>query len=62
MRVVIGADSDGMELKEWLKDKLVQEGFEVEDKKYPTSRRFYCIYISYHNRFKRTPGKSRDCY
>lgn len=32
MRVVIGADSDGMELKEWLKDKLVQEGFEVEDK------------------------------
>lgn len=32
MRVVIGADSDGMELKEWLKDKLVKEGFEVEDK------------------------------
>lgn len=40
MRVVIGADHEGMELKEWLKEKLLQQGFEVEDKSIHPSENF----------------------
>lgn len=32
MKVVIGSDSEGMVLKEWLKMKLTQSGVEIEDK------------------------------
>ncbi|RCA11110.1 galactose-6-phosphate isomerase subunit LacA [Enterococcus durans] len=32
MKVVIGSDSEGMVLKEWLKMKLTQTGVEIEDK------------------------------
>ncbi|GMS43270.1 hypothetical protein NUITMVRE32_25130 [Enterococcus faecium] len=32
MRVVIGSDSDGMELKELIKKKLIKEGITVVDK------------------------------
>ncbi len=32
MRVVIGSDSDGMELKELIKKKLIKEGITVVDR------------------------------
>lgn len=32
MKVVIGSDSEGKVLKEWLKMKLTQSGVEIEDK------------------------------
>ncbi|NWO01254.1 RpiB/LacA/LacB family sugar-phosphate isomerase, partial [Tetragenococcus halophilus] len=32
MRVVIGSDTAGMELKEYIKDYLLEEGYEMADK------------------------------
>lgn len=36
MKVVIGSDSEGKVLKEWLKMKLTQSGIEIEDKSIPS--------------------------
>ena len=40
MRVVIGSDSDGMELKELIKKKLIKEGITVVDKSETASEDF----------------------
>ena len=40
MRVVIGSDSDGMELKELIKKKLIKEGITVVDKSETASADF----------------------
>ncbi|MDT2692032.1 galactose-6-phosphate isomerase subunit LacA [Enterococcus gallinarum] len=40
MRVVIGSDSDGMELKELIKKKLIKEGIIVVDKSETASEDF----------------------
>ena len=40
MRVVIGSDSDGMELKELIKKKLIKEGITVVDKSEKASEDF----------------------
>lgn len=40
MRVVIGSDKDGMELKDLIKGYLVEEGFEVADKSETASADF----------------------
>lgn len=40
MRVVIGSDSDGMELKELIKKKLIKEGMTVVDKSETASEDF----------------------
>ena len=36
MKVVIGSDSEGKVLKEWLKMKLTHSGIEIEDKSIPS--------------------------
>lgn len=40
MRVVIGSDAEGMELKDFIKDYLVTEGFDVVDKSETASEDF----------------------
>ncbi|MFR6675792.1 MAG: RpiB/LacA/LacB family sugar-phosphate isomerase, partial [Enterococcus avium] len=40
MRVVIGSDSDGMELKELIKKKLIKKGITVVDKSETASEDF----------------------
>lgn len=40
MRVVLGSDQDGMELKNYIKEKLIQEGHEIVDKNEEAAKDF----------------------
>lgn len=55
MRVVIGADNEGMELKEWLKGKLLQKGFTVEDKSIQPSENFIASTLAITKDLKKHP-------
>ncbi len=46
MKVIIGSDNEGWSLKEWLKLKLVESGFEIEDKSTPFSGDFVDVTLA----------------